>query len=462
MLAATSQEKLSAAPPSGLHRMIWRWHFYAGLFCVPFVTWLSITGCIYLFKPQIETWLDRPYDHLQGTLARASAEAQVRAAMAAVPGSFLHDYELPQRPDSAVRVIVGKASEEYRVYVHPGSLQILNIANEDKRPMRVLFWMHGELLSGEKGSMIVELAASWTITMLLTGLFLWFPRQSWSLAGTLYPRLRQGGRLFWRDLHSVTGLWVSCFALFLLFTGLPWAKNWGGYLRKVRTATGATQPVDWTIGSAEERRARVAKNPVAAGGGGEHAGHGRRRAQGAAMSYAPLDTMIATVAPLHLAYPVLITPPTTPDGIWKARSDAGNRTLRVNLDLDPKTGAILNRIDFAQRHWIDRATGVGIAAHEGQLFPLNQVLGVFTAVSLNILNISGVVMWWRRRPGGVLGAPVALYRARIPIFVFVPIVLLSIWLPLFGATLIAVFLIEHFVLRRISPASQWLGLASPA
>lgn len=32
------------------YRTVWRWHFYAGLFCIPFVIWLSITGSIYLFK----------------------------------------------------------------------------------------------------------------------------------------------------------------------------------------------------------------------------------------------------------------------------------------------------------------------------------------------------------------------------------------------------------------------------
>ena len=39
--------------------MIWRWHFYAGLFCIPFILILSITGPIYLFKPQIEAWIDK-------------------------------------------------------------------------------------------------------------------------------------------------------------------------------------------------------------------------------------------------------------------------------------------------------------------------------------------------------------------------------------------------------------------
>src|SRR5580698_1737762 len=59
----------TAAISKGLdHRTVWRWHFYAGLFCIPFVLWLSVTGTIFLFHPQIQHWLDRPYDTLLLTI----------------------------------------------------------------------------------------------------------------------------------------------------------------------------------------------------------------------------------------------------------------------------------------------------------------------------------------------------------------------------------------------------------
>ena len=54
------------------YRAVWRWHFYAGLFCIPFVLWLAATGSIYPFRPQIEAWIDRPYDRLALTGPRAT------------------------------------------------------------------------------------------------------------------------------------------------------------------------------------------------------------------------------------------------------------------------------------------------------------------------------------------------------------------------------------------------------
>jgi hypothetical protein len=49
--------------------------------------------------------------------------------------------------------------------------------------------------------------------------------------------------------------------------------------------------------------------------------------------------------------------------------------------------------------------GTGMAAHEGQLFGIsNQLLGLFTVIGLLLLSASAVILWWRRRTVGVLGA----------------------------------------------------------
>ena len=465
-IKATMNSPAEILRPAGFwpgYRTIWRWHFYAGLVCIPFVIWLSLTGTIYLFKPQIEAWLDRRYDRLEVTGATARCEAQVEAALNAVPGSNLHFYELPRSSHSAVRIIVGRGTDEYRVYVHPQTLRVLHVVDESKRPMTVIFHMHGELLMGDWGSRVVELAASWAIIMILTGLYLWWPRGAPRFGGVLHPRLRQGKRIFWRDLHAVTGVWVSALALFLLLTGLPWASNWGKYLEKIRTLTHTASNPDWTTGSSSEASARKARNPIPAPGApGLHAGHAKGLTSGEPVTlYAGLDKMVASVAPLRLAYPVLIAPPVRDGDPWTAKSDAQNRTLRVNLALDPATAAIIKREDFAQAQWIDRIVETGVAAHEGQLFGLpNQLLGVFTAAGLTLLSASSVVMWWRRRPERVLGAPPVVPRERLPPGFIVAVVALAMYLPMLGCSIVAVWLIELLLLRRLPAARQWLGLAA--
>src|SRR3546814_96768 len=228
---------------------------------MPFVLWLASTGSIYLFKPQIDHWLERPYDRLTINGPLATPSAQVAAALASEPGTVLNAYELPRTAHSAARVLVGQGSAVHRVYVHPQTLQVLGAVDEDRRFTRMIFRLHGELLLGRGGSMLVELAASWAIVMLISGLYLWWPRDASGIAGIVYPRLRRGGRVFWRDLHAVVGLWVSAFALFLLISGLPWATFWGGNLQTVRSwLAPTTQRQDWTTGSADEARRVIAQN----------------------------------------------------------------------------------------------------------------------------------------------------------------------------------------------------------
>lgn len=456
---------VSSAPAKGLdYRTIWRWHFYAGLFCIPFVLWLATTGTIFLFKPQIERYLDRPYDRLV-IHSRSAASRQVEAALAAVPGSTFDSYELPHTPTSAARVLVDQGTKQFRVYVHPETLQVLHVVNEDKRLENVVSRLHGELLMGNYGSAIVELAASWAVIMIITGLYLWWPRNARGLGGVLYPRLRQGQRIFWRDIHAVTGIYISFFALFLLFTGLPWAKSWGAYLKGWRhLANGHVVHQDWTTSSSEKLAARAART----GGveaGSEHAAHGHHmhHMMSDPDAYTALDTMVATVAPLHLANPVLISPPMQMGGNWTAKSDTQDRPLRVDLVLDPATGAILKRTDFQSRPFLDRVVGTGVAAHEGQLFGIaNQLLGLFTTAGLVTLSLSGLIMWRRRRPEGVLGAPAALRPVRFSAGLIAFLIAFGIYMPFLGGSMIIVALLERFVLRRIEPVRLWLGLPAAA
>ena len=431
---------------------IWRWHFYAGLFAIPFVLWLALTGSVYLFRPQIEALIDRPYARVAAADApRRSAADQVAAAVAAVPGATLHRYQLPDTPTQAVQVIVGRQGGEWRVYVNPATLAVVKTVGEEDRLMRVVFRLHGELLAGNAGSYLVELAASWTIVMILTGLALWWPAGG-ALAGVVYPRLRARGRRFWRDLHGVTGFWVSAMALFLLVSGLPWAKSWGSYLNAVRTvAEGGPVKQDWSVGHGSAAATRAMA--------GEHAEHGGMAMAHPAVDLRPLDRLIATVTPLGLAAPVLIAPPTGAGRPWTAKSDAANRPLRTDLTLDGASGRVLTRRDFAGRRLVDRVVGYGVAMHEGQLFGwANQLLNLATALGLMTLAGSSVVLWWRRRPPGRLGAPVDRGSRRMGVVVIVLVGVLGVLLPLFGMSLVVVLTMERVVLRRWAGARRWLGL----
>jgi len=404
------------------YRAIWRWHFHAGLFCIPFVIVLALTGSVYLFKPQIDAFADRGVDSLEITGARATAQRQIGAALASLPGSRLFAYEIPREPDDAVRVHLYSPDGTGRiVYVHPETLAILKTIPHTHRLTEIVRTIHSNLFAGKIGSILIELAACWAIVMLITGLYLWWPRENPRMAGVVYPRLREGSRVFWRDLHSVAGIWVSAFALFLLITALPWTTVWGGGLEKLRALAMTQAKQDWSAGHADE-----------------HAEHQRAVVDVAVQTPITLDEIVARVAPLHLDPPVRVYLPNERTPYWRVRAETQNRPRVRELELDANTGAILRDHGFAEKPALDRAVGIGIAAHEGQLFGVaNQLLGLCTAFGLLALCVSAIVMWWRRRPGGSLGIPApAVPDFRIGPVLRGAIIALAVVLPVFGASLI--------------------------
>ena len=79
---------------------------------------LAISGSIYLFKPQIESWIDRDFDNL--AIKDHPATPPTRSARPrGDSGSTLNGYEVPEDPDNAARVIVSQEGKSTRVYVHP-------------------------------------------------------------------------------------------------------------------------------------------------------------------------------------------------------------------------------------------------------------------------------------------------------------------------------------------------------
>lgn len=451
----------AGADRAALYRTIWRWHFYAGLFVLPFVLLLSVTGAIYLFKPQIERWEERAYRGL-GTAGAVSPDAQLAAALAANPGARFNHYRLPERPGDAAMVQLGLGNGRAReVYVSPQG-RVLGSMDPETRIAPTIARIHGSLLIGRWGDWLVELAASWTIVLILTGLYLWWPRP-FRAGGTLWPRLNLRGRPLLKDIHRVTGFWIAGLVLVMLASGLPWAGAWGSAFKWVRTELGLVSagPPAWKIGVAQPQRGQAAGEHYH--GAHDHAAMVMAAAPEPAPAGLPLSAFVARAGAERMAFPVLVLPPHAPQRfgpptgeVWTVKSEAQNRWLNRSVTYDPIRGTVQARRGFADQHWIDRVVGTGVAWHEGQLFGLaNQLIGLAAAIGLIAVSVLGVVMWLKRRPQGSFGAPPpAKGGARVG--VIAAMLVLAVLLPLFGASLVAIALVDRVlavIRRRRSPAS---------
>lgn len=425
---------------AGLYRTIWRCHFYAGLFVVPFILMLSVTGAIYLFKPDLDRWQERTWHDLPPVAAPVSGDARIAAALAAVPGASFTHYRLPEQPGDAAVIHVGLPDGKgMRDVAVAADGRVIGIADPEVKLSAQIARFHGSLMLGLPGRLLVELAASWAIVMVLTGLYLWWPRGT-GLAGVVWPRLHRGGRAALRDLHAVTGFWVSGLALILLLTALPWTDVWATGFRAVRAQMG------WVQGAQAWK-----------GGVDLHAEHDHEamlRAAAARPVAPSIDRVLDRAMAERMPHPALLIPPGAKQrfgppngGDWKLTSETQNRPLVRSVTYDPATGTETGRTGFADKHPIDRAVGYGIAWHEGHLFGrINQAIGVLTALALIALAVSGTLMWWRRRPRGQLGAPPA---PREPVRlrgVSAITAALALFLPLLGASLILLALIDRLAL----------------
>jgi uncharacterized iron-regulated membrane protein len=82
---------IDAQPAGGVNKLYlaaWRWHFYAGLFVIPFLTVLAITGMAMLWI----AWLDGRDGERTAVVPLEAPLAISQQAEAALPGGILTQY----------------------------------------------------------------------------------------------------------------------------------------------------------------------------------------------------------------------------------------------------------------------------------------------------------------------------------------------------------------------------------
>jgi len=409
-----------------LYQRVWRWHFFAGLFVAPFAILLAITGAIYLFAPQLNAFSEAD---IHKRLEPASGE-RVRSPSVVLSDLLiqhsdykLHRVRLAKKNDPTYEIDLKPKNRERdlpskRIWINALSGEMVASHDPDSSVPEFVKHVHGELLTGDTGSLLVELVASWFIVLMVTGLYLYWPRGvPWH--SVFFPSLNKRGRPLLLSLHGSIAAWATIFILLFLLSGLPWTQVWGGGFKWVQDQFGIPD-------QGQEFKVTLLSDSAAKGSGDN----------------LNLDDVIERAQSESLKPPVYIVPP-KPDGVWTVRSLHPNRAARVTIHYDQWTGEELMRIRFADKHWFKRLVSHGISLHEGHLFgPLNQALGLIVALCIIAISVTGPLMWWRRRPKAQLAAPVRAAKQAMSKVAVVSMLLLTAFLPLVAVSLVVILTLD--------------------
>ncbi|MBX3479307.1 MAG: PepSY domain-containing protein [Caulobacter sp.] len=438
---------MSETAPTGasrLYGLIWRWHFYAGLLCLPFFILLATTGGLYLFRDELAPVLE--HDRLIAPSGPGAVsltpETLISRALAARPGRAIR-FTPPPMPGRTAEVgIRGETGPVTSVFLDPASGLVVDQIAETSRPMAMISHIHSLAILGPGPNLLIEVVGGWAILLVAAGVFLWWPRGR--KAGVVTVRASPARRVWWRDLHAVVGIFACGFLLFLAVTGMPWSGYWGQHYRDLINGWGLGTP-------AAVKPASVASDVALAA---SRAGSWTMDATRAPLSQQlsgqtlPLTQVMQIASRRGMAAGYVIRLPDRPAGVFTVQRYPRQATGQRVLHIDRFTGKVLADVGFADYGALAKATELGIAIHTGGQFGrINQLMMAAACLAIIVMSIAAGVMWWRRRPSGRFGAPPAPRPAgpmSLSLFAVFAL-LLGLLFPLLGLSMVAALVIDRLL-----------------
>lgn len=460
-----------AAPEAGrinrLYFAVWRWHFYAGLYVIPFLLMLAVTGFFMMILTTIAPeYGDRIVIPVEG--AALPIADQQAAAMAAVPGATgMAEYIAPYSATNPALFNVQAGEEAVIVALNPYTAEVLRQTPDGGTWNAWLEKIHGTLLIGDLGDRLIEIAASLGLLLVATGLYLVWPREAGGLRAMVIPRLSAKGRALWKSLHQVVGTWMSVILVLFLITGLAWAGIWGERFVQAWNTFPAEKwgapPSDKTHASLNGNGEKevpwgLEQTPLPASG------------SAAGVAVLPSGTVLDLTAMAGLAQMLgfegrfRVSFPQGETGVWTLGQnsmsyDSPDPTADRTVHVDQYSGRVLADVRYADYAVGAKAMAVGIALHEGQMGLWNLIINAVFCVAMVFTCVSGVVLWWKRRPAGAFRLAAPPVPADVPMARGVVLIALalSMLFPMLGLTLLIVLAVDLLLLSAVPPLKRLLA-----
>lgn len=411
-----------------------------------------------LAKDPIDGWQFGPLATNTPGGSPVSHQTRLDAARAAYPNATLVRYQPGRDTSDATRVTATIDGRAHTIFVDANTGGVRGVMDDSQRIYVMAHRLHGTLLIGRWGDRLIETAGSLAILLIVSGLYLWFPRgipfwQAFRISGATR-------RLVWRDMHKTTGVLLAPVLALQILAGLAWTDVWGGRfvqawstLRATNAAPGQSASHHETLnaGSSNVVPWNLEQTPLPATT--SHAGHG----------LITLDTAIAAAQREGIGQRFFVGVPRDTDGVWTIaqtglNDDINDPRQELTVHVNSHTGDVVGQGGWNEYGLIARAMAAGVPLHMGSLGWLNLLGASVMCLSVILLSASGLVMWWLRRParGWRLAAPPRTDPARVPLVTWATAAILGVLFPLAGATIVAVAILDWTLVRRVPALRQLL------
>lgn len=292
-----------------------------------------------------------------------------------------------------------------------------------------MFRMHRWLLDSMKqdggifwGKMIVGTSTLMFVFVLISGVFVWWPRTRKALKNSLKIVANKGWRRFWYDLHVAGGMYTLVFLLAMALTGLTWSFQWyriGFYktfgvevqpsMGHGNAAANATAKDGKPDGKPEGREGRGERSgnrgERPAGEGGRSEGRGAHRRS----PYAHWEQVYEQLAQANPGYKQI----SVSDGSASVTFNRfGNQRATDRYKFNPRNGEITETTLYKDLENSGKIRGWIYSVHVGSWGGmLTRILTFIAALIGASLPLTGYYLWIRkkikRKPVGLRSEPVS-------------------------------------------------------
>jgi uncharacterized iron-regulated membrane protein len=363
-----------------IKKIIGTLHLWLGFTSGLLVFIIAVTGCLYAFQAEISD-LTQPFRFVEHQARPWLPPSRLKAvAEEKLPGKHVHAV-LYSGSERAVQVIFYNVDHEYYyiVYVNQYTAEVLEVKDMHADFFQFILDGHFYLwLPDAIGQPIVATVCLVFLVMIISGIFLWWPRKKKDSKQRFSIKWNARWRRVNYDLHNVLGFYAFSIALILALTGLVWGFQW--YAKGVYSVAGGEKSLDYFDPPSDKTKVYDDKIPAI------------DRVFDIMQQQYPSAQAIEVHPPYADSVAIATNANPDMDTYWKVDYRYYDQYTLKEVSVDHIYGR------FPEAKAADKLLRMNYDIHTGAVlgFP-GKVLAFLASLICASLPVTGVYIWWGRR-----------------------------------------------------------------